>query len=501
MAHLPVIFLAFANDRQAQARYLRGLAEELRGIRSALNAARRANAVEVVERSNATLGDIIDVFQDPAYVGRIAVFHYGGHADSYRLLLDSDGGTAPQVAHAEGFNAFLAQQAGLQLVFLNGCTTGDQAMGLRMAGIDAVIATNQVISDAVAQRFAIRFYKGLGSFVSLRKAYQDAVAEVLTLSGPSNTRSLYWTGEAEPPDTYPWQLLPDPPAEWCLRGQAPREAVVSETNLMVGQYAHVLCDRYPQNDEFASNFMAAQPGQPQVYLIHGLRQEKHESLITRFSYQYIGARDQYLRPVEVTNWPAKGDRQTLIKVRLAEHFEGMNELGKTIDQIRGQDILDLTKYSGQEAIILQHNIPGEYWDAEAAQLLEWYVGEFWRVQPLPEAPRFVIFINVFYAEKEKSSGWLGRFFTQKNNPKRIQKELDQVCEQVHYCEMLTRLEAVRRNHVEDWLIETNLAEVEDCAGLAEKIFIDTEVLPMGSVEPHLKDTVKGVRQKLSQQHF
>lgn len=500
----PVIFLAFANDRQEAARYLRGLPEELRGIRSALNGARRAGAVEVVERSNATLGDIIDVFQDPEYAGRIVAFHYGGHADSYELLLDSGQAGSVEIAHAEGFNRFLAQQEGLRLVFLNGCSTGDQAMGLRMAGLATVIATSEAINDAVAQRFATRFYKGLGSYASLHKAYQDAVAEVLTLTGPDNTRSLYWEESAALPDQYPWQLLPDPPAEWRLQGpqgQSGPELDLSFDELKLGQYAHVLCDRYPQNDEFVSQYLAATPEQPQVFLIHGEREEKHESLITRFSYHYIGPRRNYLRPIEVSNWPSKGDQQTLLKVRLAEHFEGMNTLGKPIDQISGQDLLELTRHSGQEAIILQHNVPGEYWTDETAKLIRWYAGKFWRVRPLLEAPRFVIFINVFYAEAQTESGggFLGKLFGgKKNDFKRIQKALQQIEKEVPHCELLTQLDRVQRNHVEDWLIETNLAEVADYAGLAQKIFPQTVPLPMGQVEPHLKEAVQALRQKYAQ---
>lgn len=498
----PVIFLAFANDREEKARYLRGLPEELRGIRAALNTARRAGAVEVVERSNATLGDIIDVFQDPEYAGRIVGFHYGGHADSYQLLLDSGTGGGVQIAHAEGFNTFLAQQKTLQLVFLNGCSTGDQAMGLRMAGIGAVIATSQEISDAIAQRFAIRFYKGLASFTNVHKAYQDAVAEVLTLTGTGNTRSLYWEGEPEPPDRYPWQLLPDPPPEWALKAMAQAATIdLPVEDLKIGQYAHVLCDRYPQNDEFGSQYLAASAEQPQVFLIHGQREEKHESLITRFSYQYIGPRNSYIRPVEVPNWPSKGDRQTLLKVRLAEHFDGMNSLGKSINEIRGQDLLDITKHSGQEAIIIQHNVPSEYWDDETAELIKWYAGDFWRVTPIPEAPRFVIFINVFYAEGEPKSsggGLFGKLFNKKDGSRRIQKALEEINGQITHCELLTQLNQVERNHVEDWLIETNLAEVEEFENLASKIFAQPSPLPMSRVEPHLKGAIKQIRQQYAQ---
>ena len=499
---IPVIFLAFANDRQDQARYLRGLAEELRGIRQALNPGRRAKTLEVVERANATLADIIDVFQDPEYAGRIAVFHYGGHADSYQLLLDSGADQGPAVAHADGFNAFLAQQQGLQFVFLNGCSTGDQAMGLRMAGIPAVVATSQVINDAIAQRFAIRFYSGLGAYQNLQKAFQDSAAEILTFSGPGNTRSLYWGGEEQVPDAYPWQLLPDPPPLWSLKGSQTTQDEVPFEDLKIGQYAHVLCDRYPQNDEFVSTYLAESLGMPQVFLIHGTREEKHESLITRFSYEHIGPRGNYLRPVEITNWPIRGDRQTLLKVRLAEHFEEMNGLGKAIDKIGGEDLLKLTRHSGQEAIILQHNIPAEYWDAETASLVKWYIGTFWQVNPLPEAPRFVIFINVFYADKvEKKKKGLAKFFSNKNEPRKIQKELIQIAEAYSHCEMLTVLDQVKPNHVEDWLIETNLAEVDDCQDLTSRIFSGEAGLPMGMVEPGLKEAVKLIRDRAAQKLF
>ena len=82
----PIIFLAFANDRDDRARYLRNLAEEARRLREALAPAERAGLCQVVVRQNATVQEIFDVFQDAQTRNRVAVFHYGGHADSYRLL-------------------------------------------------------------------------------------------------------------------------------------------------------------------------------------------------------------------------------------------------------------------------------------------------------------------------------------------------------------------------------------------------------------------------------
>ena len=50
----PVIFLAFANDRDDTVRYLRNLPEEARQIRQPLQRARRDGLCELVELANAT---------------------------------------------------------------------------------------------------------------------------------------------------------------------------------------------------------------------------------------------------------------------------------------------------------------------------------------------------------------------------------------------------------------------------------------------------------------
>lgn len=45
-------------------------------------------------RQNATVRDFFDLFQDAQVRNRVAIFHYGGHANSYQLL--SEGATAPR---------------------------------------------------------------------------------------------------------------------------------------------------------------------------------------------------------------------------------------------------------------------------------------------------------------------------------------------------------------------------------------------------------------------
>ena len=205
----PVIFLAFANDRDDTVGYLRNLPDEARRLRDVLETAERAGLCEVVVRSNSTAGDIFKVFQDPRYRNRVAIFHYGGHANGYQLLLESAAGQVA-MADAGGFAAFLAQQQGLQLVFLNGCSTQLQTQALLDANITAVISTSRAIDDKVATDFAFQFYQGLAGGATIRTAFREAEASVQMASG-GTTRSLYFgakdnTASPGETDRWPWSL-------------------------------------------------------------------------------------------------------------------------------------------------------------------------------------------------------------------------------------------------------------------------------------------------------
>lgn len=209
MSHKPVIFLAFANDRDDTVGYLRNLPDEARRLREMLERAEQAGLCEVVVRPNSTAGDIFKVFQDPKYRNRIAIFHYGGHANGYQLLLESSTGESA-AADAGGLAAFLAQQRGLQLVFLNGCSTQQQTDGLLDANVSAVISTSRAIDDAVATDFSCHFYRGLAGGATIRTAYNEAEAATQTATG-GGIRELYFGATDQPEeqpdaDRWPWNL-------------------------------------------------------------------------------------------------------------------------------------------------------------------------------------------------------------------------------------------------------------------------------------------------------
>jgi len=196
----PVIFLAFANDRE---RYLYNLKLEQRGIREALRRAEEAGLCEVVNENNTTIDDILDVFQK--YRDRIAIFHYGGHADDYLLLLESDAGErAP--AHSGGLVSFLARQKNLQLIFINGCCSKPQALDLIKAGVPAVVGTSQPIDDVVATEISPRFYKGLASGLAIDRAWRDAVDQIRIEVGDEEFQALNRQGETTGSVVFPWDI-------------------------------------------------------------------------------------------------------------------------------------------------------------------------------------------------------------------------------------------------------------------------------------------------------
>ena len=217
----PVILLAFANS---SANPLPNLATECNRLTAILEAAAKKGICELVVRPYATVDQLLGIFEQTDLQGRITVFHYAGHADSYRLLLEGADGQ-PALAHAGGLAALLRYQHGLQLVFLNGCSTQAQAQELLAAGVNVVIATSLAIDDQVATAFAAHFYTALANLDSIEVAFGKAQAAVQTTHG-SETRHLYLVGAPQTvaTDRWPWALYqrPDTPnaGQWTLSDAA-----------------------------------------------------------------------------------------------------------------------------------------------------------------------------------------------------------------------------------------------------------------------------------------
>lgn len=219
----PVILLAFAND---PGNPIPEVVQESKALQTALEVAAERGLCELVVRESLEIPEVFDTFENPQYSGRIAVFHYAGHANADSLWLsEADGsGRSGQPAYKEGLASFLGRQKGLKLVFLNACSTLDHVQLLLEQGVPTVIATNQEIDDGLARGFATQFYRSLGRGKSIHEAYQTAVAAGQTQVGsPSQAyrrKRDIGLPVAEPPGSeWPWSLYPaaGPGLNWRLR--------------------------------------------------------------------------------------------------------------------------------------------------------------------------------------------------------------------------------------------------------------------------------------------
>ena len=219
---LPVVVLAFANEF-VDGKYLPSLSREMKSLLSSFEVAQKMGKCFVKIIPAATAEEIVDVFQDEWYQGRIQIFHYAGHADEDELWLETADGDN-QSFFSLGLSRLLSVQEGLKLVFLNACATKEHADLLIQRGIPAVIGTSRKIEDAMALRFADVFYNGLAQGASVEESFQESVGNLEARLGHGFTdeesRGLFWD---DMPDTSipPWRLFSGEgneyfPVQWRL---------------------------------------------------------------------------------------------------------------------------------------------------------------------------------------------------------------------------------------------------------------------------------------------
>ncbi len=179
----PVFLLAFAYD---QAQSLPEVINELKTIQRLLSQT-GGNVEPIWQATPDDLEEHFDIQRDV-----LRLFHYSGHAGSAGLQLNRDG-QASRIAFSGG----IARQAGwakdLRLVFLNGCSTRDQAQVFLEQGAAAVIATTKPLVDKYAVDFARRFYQSFtrrNGLNTLQQAFDAAFISFTDQYG-SPTRTMF----------------------------------------------------------------------------------------------------------------------------------------------------------------------------------------------------------------------------------------------------------------------------------------------------------------------
>ena len=183
----PKLLLAFSYD-PVQA--LPALVEELNALQSIFSSA----LVEPIPVWLATQAKIEEYFL--RYRAEIRLFHFSGHAGENVLQLNGLE-TGPRIVFAEGLAGFMGVAPALRLVFLNGCSTEEQAKFFLRHGASAVIATTVPLEDRYGVDFARRFYQNFtaqpnsGAGLCLEEAFQVAWQSFVAFHGRPGPAMLH----------------------------------------------------------------------------------------------------------------------------------------------------------------------------------------------------------------------------------------------------------------------------------------------------------------------
>lgn len=212
----PVIFLAFANDKDD---HLPLLDEERKVINGHLLPLANQQYLQLVIEPSATTADLSRYITD--LKDRVEIFHYGGHAGSKEIFLQD------QIADSNGVAQLLALQKELKVVFLNGCSTRAQVGLLQELGIPAIIATSIPIADQSARTFSDTFYRALAEDHTLEEAYKIAAANHLMTTGQAAGINRSLRIRKEETDPLPWGLYVTEGKESVLNWKIPRQSAGS----------------------------------------------------------------------------------------------------------------------------------------------------------------------------------------------------------------------------------------------------------------------------------
>ena len=239
------------------------LKQESSAVYEALLAIDAKGFVKVIREESTETQELFRYFQ--AYHGRVAVFHFAGHAGGQRLSLEDQAVGMQQLAHL-----IAEQKDTLKLVFLNGCATADQVEKLHQLGIQVVIATSCPIEDPKAQVFATSFYTALSNHYSLESAFlhaksylelkfskQVAIYRDSVLHSPADLVSdgeipwgLYVSDQADP-DILQWKLpqfYSAPPPSSVQVNYAVNRNILRLLKALKEKAPHLMQQHYPTEE-------------------------------------------------------------------------------------------------------------------------------------------------------------------------------------------------------------------------------------------------------------
>ena len=168
---ITVLFLASNPIDTPQLR----LDEEARLIQEKIRLSEYRDSIQFESRWATRSSDILQTINET----NPTIVHFSGHgSDTGELILQNPDGT-PKFVSVEAISAAMATSSdSIRLIVFNACFSETQASSV-VDHIEAAIGTSDSIGDAAACTFAAQLYSSIGFGHSLKKAFDQAKAELL----------------------------------------------------------------------------------------------------------------------------------------------------------------------------------------------------------------------------------------------------------------------------------------------------------------------------------
>ncbi len=280
------------------------------------------------------------------YREEVRIFHFGGHAFGEHLQLN-DAFEVMRLSFVEALAERVCKYGGLKLVFLNGCSTKDQAQAFLDHGVSAVISTRHPLKDKYGLAFSRMFYL---EFCKKNKPLKEAFED--TLSGfrsDFQAEKAEWVDkdlkeavrgfEVDDPDdeeVYQLQLNPAAPQAatdtfiaWQTKGHAPPLIPILDTTEVknldrVEENSFLLCNRRTQAQAFANCAKVKLEGtlaDPVFFFIHDEDRNCPYELGLRFQkYPEVSPQLPSLKEIELESLQGQFSDSEKFKLALSELY-------------------------------------------------------------------------------------------------------------------------------------------------------------------------------------
>ena len=490
---MPVILLAFANDRENENRFLNELDKEQQELGDLL--VRQFNIQLLPQATLPRMERMLHIWGND-----IRIFHFAGHANAQKIEL-AHAQSEYKYGYVEGVAKTIGLQSGIELVFLNGCSTAAQVNYFIKAGIPAVIFTQAPVNDTVARTFSKLFYQ---NFIdnppkTLNQAFNAAQAQLE--SRYENFQSMYTRnigiGEEQYLSTNPYSLS----LKTSRAGELTYQELTIQNELIPytdipPPHAYLLCNRDIPNDDFCEILQKSKKEirrKPLFVLIHGKEEELPSYMCLRFthfsipdSFKKLGEHylQSRLKRIEVATPGAKDLKNPIkailtIKESLKDELQLENSFSSNILDLNGKDIVE-NLGPHLKVAFFQHNLYDIDWSTKNQNtFLTEYLGNFWNIDLPESSPDIIVAFNLQYSPPK---GLFKKF--SKSNNIIIGGFRD------HWVHILERLISIPRIDVKKW----NDKYAPDDPDLTDRIYPRNRPQPMQRIIKPLREAITRRRQ-------